>query len=81
MGYRIVEIRHIRDYTVHVRFNDGVEGDIDLRGKLDGEVFEPLRDIALFKQLSLDPATHTIVWPNGADLAPEYLREKIHVEA
>jgi hypothetical protein len=36
-------------------------------------VFEPLRDMAVFRQLRLDPDTHTVAWPNNADLAPEHL--------
>jgi len=40
---------------------------------LYGEVFEPLKDVDLFRQAAVNPDTNTIEWPNGADLAPEFL--------
>lgn len=40
-----------------------------------------LRDKALFAQLRLHPELRTVVWPNGADLAPEFLRGLVRVPA
>ena len=70
----VTEVRVTTGYRVWVRFNDGTEGEVDLGNELDGPVFEPLRDRALFAQVRVDPEVHTIAWPNGADLAPEFLR-------
>lgn len=78
---RITAARYLRDYTVWLRFSDGAEGDVDLTAELHGPLFDPLRDRALFSQLRLHPEIHTLVWPNGADLAPEFLREKLRVVA
>ena len=64
-----------------VRFNDGSEGEVDLTAELDGPVFEALKDPKVFAQFKVDPETHTIVWPNGADLAPEFLHEHARVPA
>jgi hypothetical protein len=44
-------------------------------------VFEPLKDVAYFARVELHPELHTLVWPNGADFAPEFLREKLLVAA
>jgi hypothetical protein len=71
----VVEVRHIRPYILWLRFSDGAEGEVDLAPELEGEVFEPLRDAAVFAQVRVDPEVRTIVWPNGADLAPEFLKE------
>ena len=77
----VIEARYVRDYTIWVKFEDGAEGEVDLTNELYGPVFEPLKDIAYFRQVRVDPELGTIVWPNGADLAPEFLYEKIHVTA
>ncbi|WP_445768349.1 DUF2442 domain-containing protein [Rheinheimera sp.] len=41
---------------------------------LNGPVFEPLKEITVFRKVSVDPELETVVWPNGADLAPEFLK-------
>jgi hypothetical protein len=62
------------DYTVHVRFEDGLSADLDLSYLLDyGGVFGPLRSRDYFRQLRVDSEAGTIVWPNEADIAPETL--------
>jgi len=48
---------------------------------LYGELFEPVTEPALFQQFSVHPEFHTLVWPNGADLAPEFLYEKVQLPA
>ena len=75
----VVEVRYVKDHTVWVRFQDGTSGEVDLRESLRGPVFEPLRDIEYFKQVSVDPEIGTIVWPNGADIAPETLYQRVRV--
>jgi hypothetical protein len=78
---RIVEARYVRDYVIWLRFSDGLAGEVDLRDELDGPVFEPLRQPGAFQCVSLHPELHTIAWPNGADLAPEFLHERVRVPA
>lgn len=81
MILRVADARYVQDYTIHLRFTDGIEGDVDLREELYGEFFEPLRDPALFQQFSVHPEFHTLIWPNGADIAPEFLYEKVQLAA
>ena len=78
---RVTDARHVRDYVVWVRFNDGTQGNVDLSDELAGTVFEPLRDMAFFVQFEVHPETHTLAWPNGADFAPEFLHHKVAVAA
>lgn len=73
MFLHVIEARHIEDYKVEVSFNDGRKGIADLSEALKGPVFEPLKDVTAFSQLRVDRELETIVWPNGADLAPEYI--------
>jgi hypothetical protein len=78
---RLVEARYAYEFTIHLRFSDGTEGDVDLSRELHGEVFEPLKDIAVFKSFTIHPEFHTLCWPNGADLAPEFLYEQVQIPA
>jgi len=78
---RLLEARCVRDFVLWLRFSDGTEGEVDLAGDLDGPIFEPLRDRAYFRTFVLHQELHTIVWPNGADMAPEFLYERIRVPA
>ena len=45
--------------------------------ELYGPMFEPLRELDRFRTVRLDLERDTIAWENGADLAPEYLREQV----
>ena len=57
-------------------FDDGVAGTIDLSGELDGEVFRPLRDEAVFRQVRIDEFG-AVCWPNGPDLAPDAIHSEL----
>lgn len=78
---RVEKAHHVRDFTIHLQFSDGTEGDVDLRDELYGEIFEPLKDPALFRKFSIHPEFRTLCWPNGADFAPEFLYEKVQIPA
>lgn len=70
MLVQVTEARHVGDYRVWLRFSDGAEGVVDLAEELWGEVFEPLKNPGYFAGFSVN---ETLVWPNGADFAPEFL--------
>ena len=74
---KIVAADYAGDYRIRLRFEDGVSGEIDLESVLWGEMFEPLKDKAVFAQFELYPERSTIYWPNDADLAPEFLYERV----
>jgi hypothetical protein len=78
---RILEAKYVRDYILFLRFSNGTEGVIDFEQELAGEIFEPLKDIEYFKKFVVNPEFHTLVWPNGADFAPEFLYENVRVVA
>lgn len=73
--YRVVDFKVVGDYILHVEFEDGLDRTIDLEAVLEGEMFGPLKDPRLFAQVELDPETHTLIWPNGADFDPETLHD------
>src|SRR5688572_18560243 len=68
----VIEARHLGGFRVWLRFDDGLEGELDLEKELYGEVFEPLKDPEFFAGFVVDD---TLTWPNGADFAPEYLHQ------
>lgn len=77
----VVEARHLSGHTLWLRFDDGAQGEVDLTDEIHGEVFEPLKDVEYFRKFQLHPELRTVVWPNGADFAPEFLRSSVHVSA
>ena len=74
---KVTRVERLGEYRLRLTFSDGVVGDIDLADELWGEMFEPLRDIAEFNSVSVDPELGTLVWPNGADLDPEGLHDAV----
>ncbi len=79
--YRVVSCSVVGPYTLRIVFDDGQERIIDFTPVLVGALYGPLRDEALFAQVEIDPETHTLVWPNGADFDPATLHDwPEHVE-
>ena len=73
MILRTTEVTPLPSYCLFLRFNNGSAGEVDLSAELEGEVFEPLRDPAMFATASQHPIMRTAAWTNEADLAPEFL--------
>ena len=72
---KLIALRHVRDHVLWLRYSDGVEGEVDLGDELSGPMLEPLRDISTFATAQIEHGHLT--WPNGADWAPESLRERL----
>ena len=73
----VVRAEYRGGFRIHVVFDDGSEGTVDFTQWLDGPVFEPLKDPSYFQRFFLDGGT--VVWPNGADRAPETLYDAVQV--
>jgi hypothetical protein len=74
MIIHVTEVEYVEDYRLNLKFDNGEWRTIDLEAELWGTMFEPLKDLAVFRQVKADIGT--IVWPNGADLAPEFLYDE-----
>ena len=68
-----VSVIVLRPYLLEVTFDDGTSRQVDMEPELWGPMFEPLRNLELFRQVRVDPDLKTIAWPNGADVSPEFL--------
>jgi hypothetical protein len=64
---------HVEGYIVRVTFNSGETADVNLEPYLVGAIFEPLKALDVFAQVTFNPDIDTICWPNGADFSPEFL--------
>jgi len=73
MKWRVVKADASGPHSLNVTFKDGTRKQVNILPLLKGPVFEPLRDPVFFAQVVLDPVAGTVVWPNGADIAPEAL--------
>ena len=69
----VTAVEPLPDHGLKLAFDDGTTGQVDLSGWEWRGVFEPLRDPSFFQQAALDEELGTVVWPNGADIAPETL--------
>jgi hypothetical protein len=75
MFLHINHVEYAGEYKLRIRFDNGIEKEVDLNSELYGEIFEPLKDQNFFKSVYINSDTGTIEWSNGADFAPEFLFE------
>ena len=73
MFLHIHNVKYLTEYQLEVSFSNGRTGVADFRHLLDGKMFAALRDPSVFAQARIDQELETIVWPNGADVAPEFV--------
>ena len=73
MIIHVTKVEVVGPYSLDLTFDNGSRKRVNLQHELYGEVFQPLRDPAYFAQAYLDPDSRTVAWPNGADLAPDFL--------
>jgi hypothetical protein len=76
--YRVQSFAIIGSYAINVKFDDGSEQKIDFWPVLIGEIYWPLRDLAVFNKVTIDREVNTLVWPNGADFDPLTLHDWPH---
>ena len=73
MFIEVLSAKYLGDYKIYIIFNNGISKTVDLSDKLNGSIFEPLKDKVYFQSFTIK--YNTIEWNNGADFAPEYLYE------
>jgi hypothetical protein len=70
----VVRAEYRGDFKIRLVFDDGVDATVDFAQWLSGPVFKPLKDPRYFARFFLEGGT--VVWPNGADIAPETLHKE-----
>jgi len=73
----ITAVEVVRDGVLQLTFADGVSGEVEVLDRLRGPVFEDARTPEGFEKVEADKETGTVVWPGGADLAPDTLYERV----
>lgn len=77
MKPKIKKIQYKKQFVYTVIFENNKRVDVDFKPLLWGEAFEPLKNETMFRQAFVDQTAGTIAWPNGVDIAPETLYQKV----
>lgn len=67
----------VRHGVLRLTFADGLSGEVDVLDRMRGPVFKGARTSDGFAKVEVDSETGTVVWPDGADLAPDTLYERV----
>jgi Protein of unknown function (DUF2442) len=73
----VTNLQWLGGYRLRLRFDDGADGELDFSNEDWKGIFAPLRDPSYFQMVQLDQELGTIIWPNGADFAPETLHRMV----
>lgn len=73
----ITQAAVVRHGVLKLTFADGLSGEVDVLARMRGPVFERARSEEGFAEVAVDPETGTVVWPGGADLAPDTLYQRV----
>ena len=79
--YTITCAKVIGSHKLQLTFFDGTVGVVDFNAEDWTGIFAPLADPAYFATVSIDPEMGTVVWPNGADMAPDALYDDVKAAA
>jgi hypothetical protein len=77
----VTSVSVVRHGVLRLTFADGLAGEVDVLERMRGPVFDEARTPAGFERASVDAETGTVVWPGGADLAPDTLYQRVRTGA
>ena len=73
----ITAVAVVRHGVLRLTFADGLSGEVEVLDRMRGPVFADAVTPAGFATAKVDPETGTVIWPGGADLAPDTLYGRI----
>jgi Protein of unknown function (DUF2442) len=71
--HTITECRAERNYTLWLRFDDGLEGSVSLGDLVLTESYLAISDEETFSRVEIDPVSNAVTWGGGINLDPEML--------
>ena len=77
---KIVAVKPRPNYHVWIRFDDGLEGEVDLNHLVGKGVFEAWKSVEFFNHVRVDPKSDTLTWGEDIDLDAYVLREKVEAK-
>jgi hypothetical protein len=77
----VTEVAVLEHGVLRLTFADGTTGDVALLERMRGPVFDEARTPEGFARVRVDAETGTVIWPGGADLAPDTLYERVRTGA
>jgi len=78
---KIVSCRPLPKYRVWIRFDDGLEGEVDLKHLVGKGIFKAWESVDFFNEVRVDPRSDTLTWGEDIDLDPYVLRERLSKKA
>lgn len=73
----IIAVSVPRHGVLKLRFEDGLEGEVDVSNHIWGPVFERVRTVEGFREVYVDREAGTVAWPGDVDFAPDTLYERV----
>jgi len=74
----IIDVQCLHDYVLFLKFNDGVEGEVDMADYISFEgVFAQFKDMSFFNKVKINRKWGAIEWPGGIMLDTEALYEEV----
>ena len=73
----VTAVQVVRHGVLRLTFADGLSGEVNVLDRMRGPVFENARTPEGFSKVEVDVETGTVVWPSGADLAPDTLYQRV----
>src|SRR3990167_2280185 len=67
-GLKIVACKALPNYHIWIRFDDGLEGEVDLNHLVGKGIFEAWNSIDFFNDVQIDPRSDTVAWGDDIDL-------------
>jgi Protein of unknown function (DUF2442) len=74
---KIVEVKPLPGFHVWLKYQDGVQGEVDLSRLAGKGVFSAWNRQGCFEEVFIAEESGALAWPGGIDLCPDSLYEEL----